>query len=214
MWYIVDVKTRYKFRFYPKIEQKQVLSRTFGCARFVYNWGLRLRSDAFQNGKKIGYHESSARLTALKKKEGFSWLNEVSCVPTQQALRHLQSAYDRFFKKQGKYPSFKSKHGKQSAEYTTSAFKWDSQNKNLRISKLGRLRIRWSREFKSSPSTVTITKDRAGRYFVTLCLDEQFQGIPKSGEDIGIDFGVARLATLSNGERVPNCESTKNPLQT
>lgn len=203
------MKTRYRFRFYPSESQRDNLARTFGCARFVYNWGLRLRSDAFRNGEKIGYHESSARLTALKKQEEFSWLNEVSCVPTQQALRHLQSAYDKFFKKQGKYPSFKSKHGKQSAEYTTSAFKWDVQNKNLHIAKLGRLRVRWSREFESSPSTVTITKDCAGRYFVTLCLDEQFPTIPKSGEDIGIDFGVARLATFSNGEHIPNMRYTR-----
>jgi putative transposase len=172
--------------------------------RFAYNWCLRLRSDAYRNGKKIGYHESSALWTKLKRDPKFSWLNEVSCVPTQQALRHLQTAFANFFEKRSHYPCFKNKRGDQSAEYTTSAFTWDAANRNLTIAKVGRLRVRWSREFTSEPSTVTITKDRAGRYFMTLCLDEKFTKLPKTKASVGVDFGVSRLATLSNGERIPN----------
>jgi len=199
------VKTRFKFRFYPVPRQAKELARVFGCVRFAYNWGLRLRSDAYRNGKKkIDYHKSSALWTNLKREPKFSWLNEVSCVPTQQALRHLQVAFVNFFEKRSRYPSFKSKHGPQSAEYTTSAFKWDPAKRNLVLSGLGRLRIRWSREFESSPSTVTITKDCAGRYFATLCLDEAVKKLPKSADAVGIDFGVSRLATLSSGERIAN----------
>jgi len=200
----VDVKTRYRFRFYPTAAQKTLLARTFGCVRFVYNWGLRMRSDAYRNGQKIDYHQSSALLTKLKATKEFSWLNEVSCVPTQQALRHLQTGMINFFEKRAKYPTFKSKHGTQAAEYTCSAFKWDAVNRNLSIAKVGRLDVHWSRDFQSIPSTVTITKDCAGRYFVTLCLDETFKPLPKTGAKIGIDFGLTRLATLSNGERIAN----------
>lgn len=143
-------------------------------------------------------------LTKLKREPDHAWLNDISCVPVQQSLRHLQVAFRNFFEKRTKYPTFKKKFGKQTAEYTKSAFKWDATNRNLVISKLGRLRIRWSRNFDSCPTTVTITKDRANRYFVTLCLDEVKYPVLKNGEAIGIDLGISRLATLSNGERVSN----------
>lgn len=193
-----------KFRMYPTPTQEQILARTFGCVRFAYNWGLRLRSSAYRLGKKIGYHESSELWTDFKRQTEFSWLNEVSCVPLQQALRNLQTAFANFFEKRTGYPSFKSKRSNQSAEYTTSAFRWNARDKRLRVAQLGSLHIHWSREFTSSPSTVTITKDRAGRYFVTLCLDEEVRALPKTGEPVGIDFGISRLATLSTGERIHN----------
>lgn len=199
------MKVRYKFRFYPTARQETHLAKTFGCVRFAYNWALRLRQESYYQSKKtITYNQSSADWTELKKRPEFAWLNEVSCVPTQQALRHLQSSFLNFFEKRGKYPKFKKKYGKQSAEYTSSAFIWDAANKNLRIAKIGRLNITWSWEFTSSPTMVTITKDRAGRYFVTLCLDEEVSPLPKTGKEVGIDFGVARLATLSDGERIAN----------
>lgn len=201
-------KLRYRFRCYPTPGQEQTLARTFGACRFVYNWALRLRTDSYRAGVTVNYNASSAALTALKKQPEFAWLNEISCVPTQQALRHLQDAYRRFFEHQSKFPSFKKKHGDQSAEYTRSAFTWDAGNRNLTLAKVGRLKVRWSRTFTSEPTTVTITKDRAGRYFVTLVLDEPIQPLPKTGQDVGIDLGINRLATLSNGERIANPKHT------
>ena len=122
----MEIKRAYKFRFYPTPEQELNLDKTFGCARFAYNYMLRLRTDAWmQRQERIGYHETSAALTALKKQPEYTWLNEVSSVPVQQSLRHLQSAFANFFAKRASYPQFKRKNGPQSAEYTTSAFKWD-----------------------------------------------------------------------------------------
>lgn len=202
------MKTRQTFRFYPTERQERSLARTFGCVRVVYNFALRLRSDSFKDGATINYNASSAALTKLKQTPERAFLKEVSSVPLQQSLRHLQTAYSNFFAKRAKYPRFKSKRGKQSAEYTSSAFKWDAANRNLTIAKVGRLHIQWSREFTSAPSTVTITKDCAGRYFVTLCLDEIKQALPKTGKQVGIDLGTKRLATLSTGERVANPRHT------
>jgi putative transposase len=207
--YNVLVKTRYRFRFYPTPDQEAHLARTFGACRFVYNWALRQRTDAFHRGEKINYNRSSAMLTALKKTTEHGWLNEISCVPTQQALRHLQTAFDNFFDKRSKYPGFKKKKSSQSAEYTTSAFKWSRGTQSLTIAKIGRLDVRWSREFTSSPTTVTITKSAVGHYFVTLCLDEDIQPLPKTDESVGIDLGVSRLATLSNGERIANPKNVR-----
>src|SRR6266852_8767524 len=113
-------KRAYKYRFYPTHEQKHILTQTFGCARFVYNWALRLRTDAYyQEHQRIGYHETSSRLTTLKQE--LPWLNEVSCVPPQQALRHLDKAFRNFFEGLAEYRKCKKEQGEQSAEYTTAA---------------------------------------------------------------------------------------------
>jgi putative transposase len=91
-------KRAYRYRFYPTSEQAAVLARTFGCARYVYNWALRLRTDAYyERHERIGYHEASAALTALKQRPETTWLTEVSSVPLQQALRHLDTAFRNFF---------------------------------------------------------------------------------------------------------------------
>src|SRR6266446_5370483 len=199
-------KRAYQYRIYPSSEQKQMLARTFGCARFVYNWALRLRTDAYyQRQERIGYHQTSALLTDLKKQPEYSWLNEVSCVPTQQALRHLDKAFRNFFEGRAAYPKFKSRHGEQAAEYTTSAFKWDGAT--LTLAKMDApLDIHWSRPLPKSckPTTVTVTKDRAGRYFVSILLEEQIKPLPTASAQVGLDLGLKAMVILSTGEQVGN----------
>uniref|UniRef100_UPI0011AF1ADD RNA-guided endonuclease InsQ/TnpB family protein n=1 Tax=Macromonas bipunctata TaxID=183670 RepID=UPI0011AF1ADD len=128
----MDIKRAYRFRFYPTPEQEVILAQTFGCVRFVYNHMLRLRGEAWeQRQERMGYHDTSAALTLLKKQPEYAWLNDVSSVPLQQALRHLQTAFGNFFAKRGRYPQFKRKGGHQSAEYTASAFRWDGESLKL-----------------------------------------------------------------------------------
>lgn len=200
----MDIKRAYRFRFYPTPEQELILARTFGCARFAYNHMLRLRTDAwFQRQERIGYHETSAALTKLKREPEFAWLNEVSSVPVQQALRHLQTAFANFFAKRARYPSFKRKDGPQSAEYTTSAFKWDG--KALRLAKMDApLAIRWSRTLPKGAklTTVTVSKDAAGRYFVSMLCDDSVSAKPEAAGRIGIDLGLTHFAILSTGEKI------------
>src|SRR5579863_3030549 len=99
---------------------------------------------AYERKERLSYAETSARLTSLKQQPEYSWLNDVSCVPTQQALRHLDRAFRNFFEGRAKYPSFKKKWNEQSAEYTTSAFKWDGTN--LTLAKMDApLTLVWSR---------------------------------------------------------------------
>ena len=197
----MDVKRAYRFRFYPTPEQEQVLARTFGCARFAYNNMLRLRTDAwFSRQERIGYHETSAALTQLKKDPEFAWLNEVSSVPVQQALRHLQTAFANFFAKRAKYPTFKRKDGPQSAEYTTSAFKWDG--KGLKLAKMNTpLDVRFSRTIPRAAkvTTVTVSKDAAGRYFVSMLCDDTVQPKAEVEGKVGIDLGLTHFAILSTG---------------
>ena len=200
----MDIKRAYKFRFNPTPEQEVILAQTFGCARFAYNHMLRLRTDAwFQRQERIGYHETSAALTALKKDPEFVWLNEVSSVPVQQALRHLQTAFGNFFAKRAKYPTFKRKDGPQSAEYTTSAFKWDG--KALKLAKMvAPLAIRFSRTIPRAAkvTTVTVSKDAAGRYFVSMLCDDAVEPKAEAAGKVGIDLGLTHFAILSTGEKV------------
>ena len=200
----MDVKRAYRFRFYPTPEQELILARTFGCARFAYNHMLRLRSDAWmQHQERVGYHETSAALTALKKTPEHVWLNEVSSVPVQQALRHLQTAFANFFAKRARYPQFKRKDGPQSAEYTTSAFKWDGQS--LKLAKMDApLAIRWSRTIPKAAkvTTVTVIRDAAGRYFVSLLCDDAVAAKPVAQGKVGIDLGLTHFAILSSCEKI------------
>ena len=200
----MEVKRAYRFRFYPTPEQEMILAKTFGCARFAYNHMLRLRTDAwFKEQKRVGYHETSALLTKLKKTPEYAWLNEVSSVPVQQALRHLQTAFNNFFAKRAAYPTFKRKDGPQSAEYTTSAFKWDGRA--LKLAKMDApLAIRWSRTIPKAAkvTTVTVSKDAAGRYFVSLLCDDTVSPKPEVTGKVGIDLGLTHFAIISTGEKV------------
>ena len=200
----MEIKRAYKFRFYPTAEQEMILAKTFGCVRFTYNYMLRLRTDAWmQRQERIGYHETSAALTALKKQPEHAWLNEVSSVPVQQALRHLQTAFVNFFTNRARYPQFKRKGGPQAAEYTTSAFKWDGVS--LKLAKMDApLAVRWSRTIPKAAkvTTVTVSKDSAGRYFVSLLCDDVVAKKPASNGKVGIDLGLTHFAILSTGEKI------------
>src|SRR6266446_1300675 len=199
-------KRAYQYRIYPSDEQKKILAQTFGCARFVYNWALRLRTDAYyQEQKRVYYDETSAMLTNLKQQPEYFWLNDVSCVPPQQALRHLDRAFRNFFEGRAQYPVFKSKKGNQSAEYTTSAFKWDGTH--VTLAKMQEpLDIHWSRPLPkgAKPTTVTVTKDTAGRYFVSILIEEDIKPLPVVNKQVGLDLGLTSMVVLSTGEAVGN----------
>jgi putative transposase len=201
-------KRAYRSRFYPTPEQATVLARTFGGARFVYNWALRLRTDAYYHRQeRIGYAATSAALTALKREEATTWLNEVSSVPTQQALRHLDRAFRNFFEGRAKYPSFHKKHGAQAAEYTTSAFRWDAETHALTLAKMeAPLAIRWSRPLPegAQPSTATVSRDTAGRYFVSILVEDEITPLLPVAAQVGIDLGVHDTVVLDTGEKVGN----------
>jgi putative transposase len=204
----MNQKRAYRYRCYPTAAQATVLARTFGCARYVYNWALHLRTDAYyERQERIGYHETSAALTALKREPATVWLNEVSSVPTQQALRHLDRAFRNFFAGHAKYPTFHKKHGTQSAEYTTSAFRWDATQRTLTLAKMDTpLHIHWSRPLPdgATPTTVTVRRDTAGRYFVSILLEEEIAPMPITSGQMGIDLGLHDVVVLGSGEKVGN----------
>ncbi len=201
------VKRAFKYRFYPTDAQAAELSRPFGCVRKVYNMALAARTEAWARQERVNYNQTSAMLTVWKKTEDLAYLNDVSSVPLQQALRHLQTAFTHFFGKRAKYPRFKSrKKSRRSAEYTTSAFRF--RDGKLTLAKMAEpLDIVWSRPLPegAAPSTVTVSKDAAGRWYVSmLCEDPSVKPLPATDAAIGIDVGLDHLLTLSNGEKVSN----------
>ena len=144
-----------------------MLARTCGCVRFVYNWALRVRSDAyFDRQERLSYVDLSAALSTLKQQPETAWLNEVSSVPTQQAWRHLETAFGDFFAGRAKYPTFHKKHGAQSATYASTAFQWNAEQHARTVAKMDSpLHIHWSRPLPAgtTPTTGTLSRDSAGR---------------------------------------------------
>ncbi|MFG2939105.1 RNA-guided endonuclease InsQ/TnpB family protein [Streptomyces sp. NPDC048282] len=202
-----QVKRAFKYRFYPTDEQAAELSRTFGCVRLVYNRALEERTRAwYVEQRRVSYVQSSAALTEWKKTDELAFLSEVSSVPLQQALRHLQTAFGNFFAKRAKYPRCKSrKKSRASAEYTRSAFKW--RDEQLTLAKMAEpLDIRWSRPLPegAEPTTATVSRDAAGRWFVSLLCEDTVTPAPAATAAIGLDAGITSLVTLSTGEKVAN----------
>ena len=197
----------YRYRFYPTTEQQQLLRRTLGCVRLVYNKALHTRTEAwYEHQQRVDYKQTSGMLTEWKKQEDLQFLNEVSCVPLQQGLRHLQKAFANFWVGRAGYPNFKKKHSGGSAEFTRSAFKW--KDGQLWLAKCSQaLPIRWSRILPKGcePSTVTVRLDASGRWFVSLLVeDSTVKPLPCTDKAVGIDAGITSLVVTSDGEKVAN----------
>ena len=197
----------YKFRFYPTSEQENLLRRTMGCVRLVYNKALAARTEAwYQRQERISYSKTSSLLTDWKKLDELNFLNEVSCVPLQQCLRHLQKAFANFWGNRAKYPRFKKKRNGGSAGFTKSAFKF--RDNKLWLAKCKEpLNIVWTRAIPQGckPSTVTVKLDPSGRWFVSLLVDDySIETLPPIQNQIGIDVGLSSLITTSDEEKISN----------
>ena len=202
----------YSYRFYPTPEQESLLRRTLGCVRLVYNKALHERTQGwFERQERIGYNQTSSMLTEWKQQEELDFLNVVSCVPLQQGLRHLQSAFTNFFANRAKYPSFKKKRNGGSAEFTKSAFKF--KDKKIYLAKsIEPLDIRWSRQLPEGcePSSVTVRLHPSGRWHISIRFDDlTMQPLPVSNNAIGIDLGITSLIATSNGDKVVNPKQFK-----
>jgi putative transposase len=203
------VRTAYRCRAYPDEAQQAILSRTFGCVRAVWNNTLAARRARYATeGKSASYAETDQALTAMKKQPEWTFLNEVSSVPLQQALRHQHTAFRAFFAKRARYPRFKSRRGRQSATYTRSAFSFRAGV--LRLAKTSTaLRFVWTWPTVDmtvlNPTSVTVARDPAGRWFVTFHVDVPDPvPLPPTGQDAGVDVGLTRFAVLSTGETIPH----------
>lgn len=193
-----------KFRIYPNMEQQNLINQTLGCCRLIYNKGLAMRKEAYENGNKIGYSQTSAMLTELKKSGDFAFLKAVDSIALQQSLRDLDRGFVNFFQKRAGHPQFKSKHNNHQAYRTVN------QGENIRIvgrclklPKLGYVKVRQSMEV-GKIRNVTIEHTPTGKYFAVLNVEFEPQTRPNNGSSIGIDVGIKEFYSDSNGKVVSN----------
>jgi putative transposase len=206
------VQLRCNYRVYPTPCQQQALARAFGCARVVFNDGLRVRQEARAEGLPyLSDAELSKRVTAAKLTPERAWLGEVSSVVLQQALADLNVAYRNFFasisgKRKGRKlapPRFRSrKDNRQAIRFTKNARFAVLDNGRLRLPKIGDVEVRWSRDLPAEPSSVTVIRDAAGRYFASFVVQTTDEALPPTDSEVGIDLGLTHFAVLSDGTKV------------
>jgi putative transposase len=205
----VTVRKAYQCRAYPDQAHQQVLNRTFGCVRVVSNQTLAARHARWQAERTAtSYAETDAALTLMKKDPDLAFLNEVSSVPLQQALRHQHQAFTAFFARRARYPRFKSRRGRQSAHYTRRAFTMRGGQRRL-AKTAGPLRFTWSWPDVDvtalDPTMVVVSREPDGRWYVTFTTDTHApEPLEKTGHAVGVDLGVTEFAVTSDGERIAN----------
>ena len=200
------MKARYQFRFYPTDKQQQSLAQLFGCVRVVWNDALALCKNSEKKPKSAELQKIV--ITQAKKTEERAWLSEVSAIPLQQSVADLETAYKNFFdsckgKRKGRkvgYPRFKKRTSNQSARLTRGGF--SIEENGVYLAKIGIVKPIWSRELPSEPSSLTIIKDCANRYFLSFVVEIVPNRVDAKNQSIGIDLGIKTFAVTSNGEKV------------
>lgn len=207
------MKARYQYRIYPTAQQQKDLAKVFGCCRVVWNDALVLckQSEKLPSNADL----QKVCITQAKKTQIRQWLTEVSNIPLQQSIADLGVAFKNFFdsrkgKRKGKrlgYPKFKKKTGKQTARFRKGGF--SIKGSKVFLAKIGCIKTKWSRPLPSEPSSVTIIKDKVGRYFLSFVVEVLPEIQPAINPSVGIDLGVRTFAVLSSGEKISSPNYSK-----
>jgi putative transposase len=194
----------YRYRLYPNKKQRELIHKTIGCCRFVYNYYLNKRIEIYQNeGKTLNYNAYANDLPNLKQQ--YQWLREVDSIALQQALKDLDNAYNNFFNNGYGFPKFKSKKNPK------QSYRTQNVNNNIRIErnkiklpKLGWIKFRNSRNFSGRIVSCTITKTNTDKYFISVLIEEEIQQLPPTDKVISFDLGIKYYIVTSEGEIVEN----------
>ena len=199
------IEKAFKYRIYPNKTQQELIQKTFGCCRVVYNYFLNLRQKEYKNdGKSLSYYDTSKLLTQLKKE--LIWLKEPDKYSLQKSLKDLDMAYQKFFKEHSGYPKFKSKKNKYKS-YRTSCVNNNIKflGKHIQLPKLGYIKIRDKQIPQGRILNATISQEPNGHYYVSLCCtDVELQPLQKTNKNVGIDLGIVDFAILSDENRILN----------
>lgn len=199
----------YRYELILNNKQKTFFSKSFGCARFVYNYGLDLKTKLYQNEKKrISQSDLCKIIVKLKKTAEHTWLNEIDHQTLNCSVQNLEKAFTNFFRKKKGYPRFKSKHNFIQLAAFTQGVKIDFNNGKINFPKIGWCRVKYSRTFEGRHKTVTVSRNSVGRYFVSILTDNG-EKLPekapiKEKTAVGIDVGIKHFAVLSNGTKIEN----------
>lgn len=203
----------YKYRIYPNEKQKELIAKTFGCVRFVYNHYLAKRIELYKTKQEsLNYSQCSADLTQLKKE--LVWLKDVDKFALQNALRNLDSAYQKFFKEHSGFPKFKSKKTHRYSYRTSITGKnIEYCGNSIKLPKLGKVKIRDNQVPQGRIFNATVSQTPSGKYYVSLCCtDVEIEPCEKTGENIGIDLGIKEFCITSDGDKVENPKYLKKSL--
>lgn len=202
----------YKYKIMPNAQQEELLSKFFGCTRFIYNWGLDMKTSAYkQDGKTLGYMQLAHELTKLKQDNEHQWLNECTTEALQQSLRCLDKAFTQFFRKKANYPRFKSKKRSSDSAKFINSVHFDFENWTVKLPKLGKVKLCKNRIFDHSvckQGTCTVSRDHCGTYWCVITVDD-LQPKPTKAKlvkdnAVGIDLGIKDYAILSDGTKFSN----------
>lgn len=215
------MKSRYRYRIYPNDQQVILLAQLFGCVRVVWNDALYLNKKVYEETKTHKSYLSLSKeiITEAKKTKEREWLGDVSSVPLQQSLKDLELAFKNYFnsctgKRKGakiSLPKFKKRKSAQSARFMSNAFQL--RESKIYLAKIGDLKVIWSRPLPSTPTSVTVIKDAADRYFLSFVVEINPIPLPNNGLSVGIDLGIIDFATLSSGEKIKAPKPLKENLK-
>jgi len=202
----------FKFRIYPNKEQEILMAKHFGACRFVFNHYLNKRKESYLEDKKsLNNYDNANDLTQFKKDENFNWLKEINSQSLQSSLRNLDTAYGKFFRKQAKFPRFKSKYDGQSFKIPQFV---KLENNELIVPKFkSGIKINLHREINGEILFATISKSTTGNYYVSLTCEVNHKPYEKTNSKVGIDTGIKDLAILSDGTTYENIRSLKTKLK-
>lgn len=200
------IKT-FKYRLYPNKAQQEMLNKHFGCCRFLYNYFLNERKNFYLDHKEdekksLNYYDNARTLTVLKTKQEYNWLNETNSQSLQQSLRHLDIAYNKFFRKESQFPRFKSKHSKQSFTIPQNFYVKDDK---LHIPKLKTgIDIVLHRPITGRLLHATISKNKVNQYFISITSETEHEILKRNENIIGLDLGIKDLVITSEGKKYEN----------
>ncbi|WP_336019554.1 RNA-guided endonuclease TnpB family protein [Acinetobacter lwoffii] len=199
----------YKYRIYPNGEQKVLIEKHFGCARFTYNWALALQQKYYDEHKKsLSRKDIQDQLVSMKKQEQYSWLNEVNSQTLLSGLLHVYTAFGNFFKGRAKFPKFKSKKIPQRSYQCPQHGSVDFEKGTLNLPKLKGIKAVFSRQFDGKIKTVTISKTATGKYYASILVETNQAkvtvSIIEADKTIGIDLGLNHLLIQSDGQKIEN----------
>ena len=212
------MKRAYKYKIKPTMKQQHQLQQVFGCTRFIYNWGLDIKSKSWSiEHKTVSYFELAKKLTELKKNEKYKWLKQIPAECLQQSLRNLDNAYTQFFKGIKSFPRFKTKKNSKNCAKYTQAIYFDFDNWKVKIPKCGWVKLCENKTFDLSSSkigTLTVSRDKCGEYWCTIVVDDNApqKSKTKISEEtsVGIDLGIKDYAILSDGTKYSNPKYYEN----
>ena len=206
----------YKYRIYPTDEQKELINKTFGCSRFIYNHFLAMKIELYKiDQKSISYSRCSELLTELKKEK--QWLKEVDKFALQNSIRDLDTAYQNFFREHKKgntnqgYPKFKSKKNNYKSyrtNFTNNNIEIDFEKNQIKLPKLKWVECKLHRKFTGKILSATISQVPSGKYYVSFNVECEHEELLETEDSIGLDLGISDLLITSNGETFENNKLT------